>query len=495
MKKFSIAIITFVLLGLIGITFIEPLLLSTSTGQKLYLWSEGDEAAHFYFKEGDDVKSTVYMTGVIYTGTPDDIKLLLKKYPQIQKLVLINVPGSIDDEANLVASLAIHRSGITTHIPADSFVASGGTDMFLAGVKRTNDAGAKIGVHSWVDGEKTAREYERNNAVHQPYLDYYQQVNIPESFYWYTLDAAPADSIHWMTMSEIQKYDVLTSFIDTTKLINRVKVLADDNMKGRATGKNKAAQAVILSQFNQYHLKMFKNDFEQPFSFIDEKTKKSRKGTNLVGYLKGKESPNDYIVIGAHYDHLGVIDNKIFNGADDNASGTSAMLSLVEYFSTYPPHNSIIFVAYDAEELGIHGSIQFLKNPPIDLNQIKMNFNFDMIGRNIKNEVYIVGTYYYPEFKEILASASKNIDLQVSYGHDDPNDNNRDYWMKSSDNAPYFLKQIPNITFSEEDHPDYHKESDEFDGIDQIYYKQVVKLIIKSISQIDANLAKLIVQK
>jgi hypothetical protein len=489
MKKFIGVVLALVLLGFISLM----LLISTATGQKIFLSFSDDEVTSFYFKQ--DNKTTAYMKGVIYAETHNDIKRLFNDNPEVKTLVLEDVPGSIDDEVNLAASFEIHKRGIATHIPADGFVASGGTDMFLAGVQRTIEPGAKLGVHSWAGLFVTATDFEKSAEEHQPYLDYYRDINIPENFYWYTLEAAPAEGIHWMTMAEIQQYHVVTSLVDTSRLIANLRTLAHDDMKGRGTGDNEATQALILNNFKQYNLKAFNDSFTQKFSFTDEKTNQSRLGTNVIGYLEGSESPNEYMVIGAHYDHMGVVEGKIFNGADDNASGTSAMLSLVEYFAQYPPKHSIIFAAYDAEELGLHGSRNFVDNSPIALEQIKVKFNFDMIGRNINNEIYIVGTHQYPQFKSILKSAENNIALTVSYGHDDPNDETKDYWMESSDNAHYFLNGIPNITFSEEDHPDYHKDSDEFSGIDQEYYTKVVQLIIKSISQVDASLDNLTEEK
>jgi len=124
--------------------------------------------------------------------------------------VMQNVPGSIDDEINLLASREIRKHGIATHIPADGMVASGGTDMFLAGIKRTIEPGAKIGVHSWGGGEQAATDYDRDHQVHVQYLNYYKEMNIDTDFYWYTLDAAPADDIHWMSEQDIAKYNIVT---------------------------------------------------------------------------------------------------------------------------------------------------------------------------------------------------------------------------------------------------------------------------------------------
>jgi len=82
--------------------------------------------------------------------------------------------------------------------------------MFLAGTKRTIDLGAKLGVHSWSDGEKDGSEFPKEDEVHTIYLDYYKEMGIDTEFYWYTLDAASAENIHWMTESEILKYKILT---------------------------------------------------------------------------------------------------------------------------------------------------------------------------------------------------------------------------------------------------------------------------------------------
>ncbi|RTR39983.1 alpha/beta fold hydrolase [Shewanella canadensis] len=177
-----------------------------------YEGGDGEEkSASFTFKNSDDRSDTVYMNGVIGSDTLEVMQTLLNSYPQIKTIVMQNVPGSMDDDTNLLASMEIRKRGIATHIPADGMVASGGTDMFLSGVKRTAEAGAKLGVHSWSDGSgKVALDYPRDHQEHVKYLDYYKAIGIDTSFYWYTLEAAPADGIHWMTAEEIAQYGVLT---------------------------------------------------------------------------------------------------------------------------------------------------------------------------------------------------------------------------------------------------------------------------------------------
>ena len=470
----------------VGIVFIFPqVLYSSAFGQKILMKMEGDQVAEFYFKENQTNKDTLFMEGVIYSNTLVDIKRVLDKNPQVTTITMINVPGSIDDEINLVASQEIRKRGINTYIPKDGMVASGGTDMFLAGTKRQAHATAKLGVHSWSDGEKGGDEYAKDHPDHTKYLKYYKEMQIPVDFYWYTLKAAPANDIHWMTPNEISEYGVVTN--KTSELLNIQETLSSDAFAGRGTGNNEKAQELITAYFKKVKLKKFKESYSSPFTFIDETTKKRRKGTNIIGYISGKVHPHKYIVIGAHYDHMGIVDGVVYNGADDNASGTSALLVLAKYFTQHQPNHSIIFAAFDAEELGLYGSKSFVNKPPIPLKDIKLNINFDMISRNPKNEIYVVGTHPYPEFKPLVKEIAKTSTLTVSYGHDDPNDKTKDYWMFSSDNGPFHRKGIPNITFSEEDHPGYHKPSDDFKNINPEFYQNVVKFIQKTIVNIDEH--------
>lgn len=171
---------------------------------------EVEQSAKFTFKDNDASSDTVYMNGVIGSDTLDVMRKLFNEHPQIKLVVMQNVPGSMDDDVNLLASREIRNRGIATHIAKDGMVASGGTDMFLAGAKRTIEIGAKLGVHSWSDGERGGNEYPRDHEEHAKYIEYYNEMGIDTEFYWYTLDSADADSIHWMTESEINKYKILT---------------------------------------------------------------------------------------------------------------------------------------------------------------------------------------------------------------------------------------------------------------------------------------------
>ncbi|CAM1345037.1 hypothetical protein [Tenacibaculum amylolyticum] len=157
-----------------------------------------------YFK----VKGNVaYMNGVISSSTPARVLELLNKHPEVTTIEMGIVPGSIDDVSNLRASLYVHKAGLNTRLTPTSMIASGGTDFFLAGKKRTAPKGASIGVHSW-GGTVDATKLSKDDEAHEKYLHYYRTINIPEDFYWYTLKAAPANGMHTMTNKEISKYNV-----------------------------------------------------------------------------------------------------------------------------------------------------------------------------------------------------------------------------------------------------------------------------------------------
>lgn len=149
------------------------------------------------------------LSGVIGSSTPDAVEELLANHPEVTTIVLVSVPGSSDDEANLEAARAIRRAGLATHLPANGEAASGGVDLFLAGAVRTFDPGARFGVHSWSTGEPGfhAADLDPTDAEHNRYLDYYNEMGVDEDFYWFTLDAAAPDDIHWMTPAELDRYN------------------------------------------------------------------------------------------------------------------------------------------------------------------------------------------------------------------------------------------------------------------------------------------------
>jgi len=150
------------------------------------------------------------MRGTIGVSTPFRVMELVFYHPEVKVIVMTDVPGSIDDDSSLRASRMVRAHGLNTHVPSDGEVASGGTDFFQAGVRRTCGNGAKFGVHSWAEFAAEGTDYPRDSEVHEMYLEYCDEMGIPQSFYWYTLEAAPAADIHWMTADELIQYNMLT---------------------------------------------------------------------------------------------------------------------------------------------------------------------------------------------------------------------------------------------------------------------------------------------
>ena len=135
---------------------------------------------------------------------------VLNGSPGVRTVVLTNLPGSANDGVNLSLGRKLRAAGVTTYLPARGMVASGGTDLLLSGVRRIVESGAQVGVHSWRGLFKAGSDLPRDHSDHQMFLDYYWQMSIPEDFYWFTLNAAPPDGMHWMTEEEMELYEVFT---------------------------------------------------------------------------------------------------------------------------------------------------------------------------------------------------------------------------------------------------------------------------------------------
>lgn len=154
----------------------------------------------------------VVMIGYIDSNTPATVQNLIDNNPNVTTIILQDVPGSDDDNANLIASRKVRDAGWNTFVPGNALIASGGVDFMIAGVKRDIVSGAQVGVHSWSDGQNDATAFPVGHSNHQPYIDYYVEMGMTqqqsEDFYYFTINAAPASGIHWMTDAEIAQYQL-----------------------------------------------------------------------------------------------------------------------------------------------------------------------------------------------------------------------------------------------------------------------------------------------
>lgn len=265
-----------------------------------------------------------------------------------------------------------------------------------------------------------------------------------------------------------------------------VEFLADDELQGREAGMHgsRVAARYIVSCLKEAGIRpLDKNGYYQPFeayakerqqrgrwqvhpdsvAVLKQGTHRSLKMDNVLAYIPGKRS-DEYVIVGAHFDHLGVdetlADDKIYNGADDNASGVSAVLQIARAFalSGEKPLRNVIFAFWDGEEKGLLGSKHFVQHCPF-LKQIKGYLNFDMIGRNNKPEQPQHVVYFYtaahPAFGEWLKQDITRYGLQLQ-----PDYRPWDNPVGGSDNASFARSGIPVIWYHTDGHPDYHQPSD-----------------------------------
>lgn len=278
--------------------------------------------------------------------------------------------------------------------------------------------------------------------------------------------------------------------IDSATLIRDIGVLAHDSMEGRGAGTpgSARARAFLEGEFARRGLEPVNGSYLHPFTFIRRGDSAETEGVNVIGMVRGTTSPDRYIVISAHYDHLGVRDGEIYNGADDNASGTAALLALASHFAEHPPRHSLIFAAFDAEEHGLRGARAFVAGLPVPKEAIALNVNMDMVGRIDAGELYVAGTYHYPELLPFVERVASEAEVKLIPGHDRPDGSSGDDWTRASDHGAFHEAGIPFLYFGVEDHPDYHKPTDDVEGIQPGFYARAVRTVLRAIRLLDAEL-------
>lgn len=214
---------------------------------------------------------------------------------------------------------------------------------------------------------------------------------------------------------------------------------------------------------------------------------------NVVAVLRGSDASlaGEYIVVGAHFDHLGrsgasALDpdsaEAIRNGADDNASGTAAVMELARLLSRHPPRRSVIFVTFSGEELGLLGSQRFVEQSPVPVERIVAMLNFDMVGRLRGDRVIVYGVETATEMRALVDSAAAGTGLEVRGVGDG---------FGPSDHSSFYAKGIPVLHFFTDLHEDYHRATDDADKVSAAGVARVVGLserIVRAIADRDARL-------
>lgn len=276
--------------------------------------------------------------------------------------------------------------------------------------------------------------------------------------------------------------------VDASRLMADLSVLAADSMEGRRVGTPGSARArsYLLRRFEEIGIAPFGDSLSHPFE-VSSRNAQAQTGVNVLGVIRGSRTPDRYIVVSAHYDHLGVRNGEIFNGADDNASGTAAILAVAAYFKANAPAHSLIIAAFDAEEGGLRGARAFLAEPPVPVDAIVMDVNLDMVARGDNGELWVTGTYQNPQLLPLIDSIARTAPVTLRPGHDSPEYSGSDNWTNASDHGPFNSAGIPFLYFGVEDHPDYHRPTDDFEKVDADFYTRSVNTILSALIALDAS--------
>ena len=285
-------------------------------------------------------------------------------------------------------------------------------------------------------------------------------------------------------------------FITADELKKHLYIIASDEMEGRKTGeKGQKMAAEYIKDFyieNGVAPAIAEGEYFQliPKSYFNSGRAKGLEASeNILGFVEGSEFPEEVIVISAHYDHIGVDkDGNVFNGADDDGSGTVAVMELARIFSKAKkegngPKRSILFLHVTAEEVGLVGSRYYSENPVFPLENTVANLNIDMIGRIDPNKadnpeyIYLIGS---DKLSQELHQVSEDVNrmyvnLELDYTFNDENDPNRFYYR--SDHYNFAKHGIPVIFYFNGVHEDYHKIGDTPDKIEYELLEKRAKLV------------------
>lgn len=285
------------------------------------------------------------------------------------------------------------------------------------------------------------------------------------------------------------------SEITENELRDHILFLASEKNAGRYPGgkANRNVVKYIAKDFKKQGLLTIEKGYKQKFKAQlhvekgeDENPQVST--CNVVGYLEGNDPilKNEYIILGAHYDHLGMggpsskfnKKNTIHYGADDNASGTTALMEIAEKVASNKQDlkRSVIFIAFGAEEQGLLGSKYFLENPTVPLSQVKLMINMDMVGRlNNENHVYMGGAGTFPNGVNFMKNLGESLGLTpiVHAGS-----------VGGSDHVSFYAKDLSVLGMHTGGHPQYHTPEDTADLINIPGQKKVCEYIYKAIMQL-----------
>ena len=297
--------------------------------------------------------------------------------------------------------------------------------------------------------------------------------------------------------------------IEEQDLKELLYVYASDYFQGRETGTLGQKRAVtFLREFYQKRNINAAQGTEDYFQTMELTIKGQAVATeNVVAIIEGKSKPEEYIVISSHLDHEGIKNGEIYNGADDDGSGTVALLEIAEAFQTAAaegngPERSIIFLHVSGEEKGLLGSRYYTDNPLYPLANTVANLNIDMVGRTDpkresenRNYVYLIGTdRLSTELHEISEQANAaTVKMELDYTYNAADDPNRFYFR--SDHYNFAKNNVPVIFYFNGTHADYHKPTDTVEKIEYDLLAQRAQLVFYTAWELANRENRIVVDK
>jgi Zn-dependent M28 family amino/carboxypeptidase len=272
---------------------------------------------------------------------------------------------------------------------------------------------------------------------------------------------------------------------DGAALLASITALTAPGMDGRATGTDGArkARGWIEARLGAIGVgPAGPAGYAVPFTFTNQ-AGASVTGTNLVARCEGRRAGAPYLVVSAHYDHLGIRNGQTYHGADDNASGVAMLLHVAARCVATPFEHPLLLVFFDAEEAGLQGAQAFVKAPPVPAARLGLNVNFDMVSRSATREIFVAGPGRWPVLRPILEPAVAKAPVTVRFGHD--TGGGQDDWTTQSDHGAFHAAGIPFVYFGVEDHPDYHQPTDTPEKIAPDFLGGVATVVLRVLDALD----------
>lgn len=263
-----------------------------------------------------------------------------------------------------------------------------------------------------------------------------------------------------------------------------VQTLAAPEMEGRRGAGARKAASLLIDAFRRMKLEpLFAGSYEQG---IPAREPGVVQGRNVGAILRGSDSAlrDQWVIVSAHFDHLGKRGGVLYPGADDNASGVAMMLEVARAITSAPatPRRSLMFIGFDLEEIGLFGSRYFVAHPPVPLQQVSLFITADMIGRSFagicQNQVFVLGTEHAPGLRPWLDNAAQNLPVKLGLLGSDVLILNR------SDYGPFRNRHVPYLFFSTGENPCYHSPLDKPETLDYPKLTAISRVIHKVVATV-----------